>query len=84
MSFKEFLRRINHRQSLENSICDESCTYCEYFDECYDDSINDGEHFYNKVPLVWTYITVIFAFVWLSSFIGISICVLVKLLMQFA
>ena len=78
MSFKELIRRINHRQSLENSVCSESCLTCEKFDECYEFSVEDEEEPYDEVPIGWTYFTVFFSFLWAASFIGFGIYGLVS------
>lgn len=83
MRFKEFLRRMNHRQSLENSICDESCLSCEHFEECLEESRNDEEWIYSEVPMKVTRFSFIFGLLSFASFVGIGIYGIIEIVKFF-
>ena len=73
MKFKELLLRINHRQSLENSICDHGCVSCEYFDECQNEARNDPDFLYDEVSLTYTRNCLIAALLISATCIGCGI-----------
>ena len=70
MKLNEFILRMNHRQSLENSICDHNCLTCECFEQCQEDCRNDSEYCYDEVPLSYTRRSLFTVVLMVATFVG--------------